>query len=228
MTLLKLTRMFAIACVLSFSQQSLQADIVIDGTFADWAAVPVLSSSPTPDGGTYDIHELKVTEDADNFYFYVSLHDTVAVDMGEVRLSIDTDNNTGTGYELNNEFPADVPAGTVGVDLMVTNDFPVQSLPGGIWNGGGYVPFGGIYDGDFISVSAASAIEREWCIPRNLSLGGTPLFGDSFTVSAWTWLSDGQATSPALFTAASAVPEPSSLSLVGVLGIMFARRRRRS
>jgi hypothetical protein len=41
--------------------------VVIDGTFTDWAEVPVAASSVDGNGGT--IHELKIDYDAENIYF---------------------------------------------------------------------------------------------------------------------------------------------------------------
>lgn len=64
--------------------------VTIDGTFADWANIPVAVSSVDGDGGS--LTSLKIDYDATKIYFYVTgdIHNST-------RVFIDSDNNSATG-----------------------------------------------------------------------------------------------------------------------------------
>ena len=68
-----------LALVLAFTTLSASAGtwkrITIDGSFADWAGVPVTSTDVEGDSlNGFDLKEIYVANDADNIYFMVKIY----------------------------------------------------------------------------------------------------------------------------------------------------------
>jgi exonuclease III len=78
-------------------------DVIIDGSFADWASVPVTYTDPTGDalGGAVDFGVLKVASDRERAYLYFEIGAEMNLqnDNGIV-LYADVDNDPATGHAV--------------------------------------------------------------------------------------------------------------------------------
>ena len=99
--------------------------IIIDGAFDDWTSVTPVYSSDAPSGNTNaaDFKDIYVYNDADYYYFRVTLWADIDPASGQfpafVNMFFDTDNNPGTGY------------GAIGSELLVQSGFSYQEKNGG-------------------------------------------------------------------------------------------------
>ena len=77
--------------------------ITIDGLFDDWALVPVAYSDISGDGIDEDFAELKITNDNDFLFLKFSFRNSehLLQDLNNIRLYIDTDNDTQSGLQIN-------------------------------------------------------------------------------------------------------------------------------
>ena len=77
--------------------------ISIDGRFNDWSEVALAASDPSNDHILEDFAELKITNDNDFLFLYLSFHsgEHLVQDFNNIHLYIDTDNNTITGLPIN-------------------------------------------------------------------------------------------------------------------------------
>jgi endonuclease/exonuclease/phosphatase (EEP) superfamily protein YafD len=81
-----------------------QRPITIDGTYADWAEVPVVYTDPTGDGtpGGIDLGRLWLADD--QRFFFLRFEVGGEIDLSEnndLRLYLDTDADSGTGLSIN-------------------------------------------------------------------------------------------------------------------------------
>lgn len=76
--------------------------ITIDGLFDDWDSVMVAYTDSAQDTEEWDFGTLKVTNDDDFLFLYFTLHDGehLIQDANSLRLYIDADNDTATGYSV--------------------------------------------------------------------------------------------------------------------------------
>ncbi len=99
--------------------------IIIDGAFDDWTGVTPVYSSDAPSGNTNaaDFKDIYVYNDADYYYFRVTLWADIDPASGQfpafVNMFFDTDNNPGTGY------------GAIGSELLVQSGYSYQEKNGG-------------------------------------------------------------------------------------------------
>ncbi len=99
--------------------------IIIDGAFDDWTGVTPVYSSDAPSGNTNaaDFKDIYLYNDADYYYFRVTLWADIDPDSGQipafVNMFFDTDNNPGTGY------------GAIGSELLVQSGYSYQEKNGG-------------------------------------------------------------------------------------------------
>lgn len=189
------------------------ANISIDGSFSDWASVPVLVSDPS-DSTAVDIGDVQIANDDTNVYLRISYHGEVNPNTpASMYLAFDTDKNLASGYDI-------YGIGAVGSDVGFQNDFPFAQASGNFNIG--------------VSLSSGASIapynvlltSQEYSIPRNLQIlpSGPTVFGGDFNLMLWTDRGPIDVTS-AMYYSFAAVPEPASLSLLGVVAAMAIRRR---
>lgn len=189
--------------------------ITIDDDYSDWAGVPVLDSDPLDNPNGPDVADVQLANDDDFLYMRVTYHTSLAV---STFIALDTDDNAATGYDI-------FGLGLIGSEAAWQNDFPFTQSTGVFNNGFGM-------SGDFFGSGAAliapfgDYMQHELAISLDITFNetGNPVFDDdSFTILLWSDGGDnGEATAPISYRLA--VPEPSSVLLIG-LALLGLRRR---
>jgi hypothetical protein len=106
-------------------------DITVDGSFDDWVGLTPIYSSGAPTGNTdaADFKDIYVYNDANYYYFRVTLWADIAPGSGQfpayVNMLFDTDNNAGTGYSA------------IGSEFLVQSGFAYQEKDGNFNDGFG-------------------------------------------------------------------------------------------
>lgn len=104
---LRLFRSSLLFCCLAVSNMSstwAQTPIIIDGSLADWASVPVAynSSGVTGGPGQIDFGQLKITNDQQFLFLRIELgKEIILQESNSLQLYIDTDFNASTGTAIN-------------------------------------------------------------------------------------------------------------------------------
>jgi hypothetical protein len=194
------------------------ANITIDGSFADWAGVPIANSDPT-DSSAIDIADVQIANDAANLYLRITYHTPVNPNTGpSLYLAFDTDNNVASGFNI-------YSLGTVGSEAGFQSDFPFDQRTG--FNVGGLSAGATISPIDFGN-PANVVSSQEYSIPRNLTFvnGGQTVFGNSFTLMLWTDSSVAADVTGGMGYEFAAVPEPTMLAGLGAVGLLSLRRRK--
>jgi hypothetical protein len=141
-------------------------DITIDGSFGDWAGISPVYSSAAPSGNTdaADFQYIYVYNDANYYYFRVTLWTDIDPDAGQfpfyVNMFFDTDNNPNTGYSA------------IGSDMLVQSGFSYQEKDGGFNDGYG------INGLDWLCLPAAPGTNFEFQMSMAATFGedGTSVF----------------------------------------------------
>lgn len=206
------------ACVLAlgWAVAPTQAAIVIDGDFTDWSSVASINTDVS-DGTTVDFAEVKAASDDDFVYLYYRLHTATnpqAAPGGGVFLGIDIDANAATGFDI-------FGFGAVGSEAAWQNDFPFEQDTGNFNTGNG------LSDATYLaSPFNASGSEVEISIPiiATRNGDGANIFtdGEKFAFAFYTTGAADEDFISGNFT----VPEPASLALVGLGGLMMLGRGR--
>lgn len=210
-----------VVAVTSATASAYYKTITIDGSFGDWADVPVVDSDPQDNPGFADIGDIKVANDDHYLYIYYSSYDSLAL---STFVTIDYDSNPATGYDI-------FGLGLVGVEAGWQNDYPFQ-LQAGVFNNGL-----GFAAGDFFGIGAALLApygdfpEHELAIPLSLkfSYGGffpdAPVFDDAnFDLLLWTDAGAGDVSAKISYTLSTPEPTTAVLALLGVLSAAARRR----
>lgn len=186
------------------------ANITIDGSFSDWTGVPVLFTDATGDGSPIDLGTIQLANDENNLYIRLTYPTAVNPQGGSgVFLALDNDNNPATGFDV-------YGLGLVGAEAGWQNDFPFAQS-NGVFNTGGLT--GGAAS---ISPYFTTTTEQEYAISRSATFtaDGQPVFPNtSFTLLVYTVDGTADVAGPVAYEFA-AVPEPASLTLVG-LGLLM-------
>ena len=190
----------------------------IDGSFAEWAGVPVLNADGGDNAGSVDIGNVQIANDDDFLYISVTYPNTLST---STYISIDSDSNTATGFDV-------FSLGMVGAEASWQNDFPFTNGDGVFNNGLGI-------SGDFFGSGAAlisspgDVAQKEWAISLDITFNedGSSVFDDAdFDILIWTDAGAGDVSAPISYTLATSVPEPSSIALLGLTSLGLLRRRR--
>src|SRR5688572_25289496 len=72
--------------------------INIDGSFGDWAGVPLLHSDPADNPTSVDYSDIYVANDDNYLYIRFTLHESADASTFRQNIFIDADNNPATGY----------------------------------------------------------------------------------------------------------------------------------
>jgi hypothetical protein len=211
----------------STNAPSTYANIAIDGSFSDWAGVPLAYSMPQVSGAKVQFQDLYVANDANYLYVYFTLYTAANPFTSSQNLFIDTDENFNTG---NHEHG-------IGSDLLVQSGSGYQETSG-VFNAGAI-------DGlDYLmaSNSLGTSYELRISLTATDATGGTPVFPDS-TISLYLESSEGGSVGNEWFPNASGsseggliytlapepAPEPSTSILLagpGAFAVALIARRR--
>ena len=103
--------------------------ITIDGSFDDWQGMAPLYSGPSGNDGAADFAAIYVYDDANSYYFRVTLWHDIPPASGQfpdyVNMFFNTDDNLSTGYDPN----------FIGSELLVQSGFSYQEKNGGFNEG---------------------------------------------------------------------------------------------
>lgn len=178
---MKLKQILLVAMVWALAvnvSQAVYKNIVVDGSFADWADVPVAMTDPSGDGGSGpDLATLKIANDETNIYLYISYHTAINPNAGpSVLLAFDTDMDVGTGFDV-------FGLGAVGSEAGWQNDFPFAQES--------FVFNSGVINGGAAQISPFNNVttEQEYAIPLSAvyDSSGDPVFtGDEFRLLVYT------------------------------------------
>jgi len=108
-------------------------DIIIDGSFDDWIGLAPVYSSAAPSGntGAADFKDIYVYNDANYYYFRVTLWTDIDPGSGQfpyyVNMLFDTDNNAGTGYSA------------IGSEMLIQSGYSYQEKDGNFNDGFGSI-----------------------------------------------------------------------------------------
>jgi len=99
--------------------------ITVDGSFGDWAGVPLLDSDPMDNLTFVDYSELYVANDDNYLYLRFTLYTAADPFTWQQNIFLDTDNNAGTGYGANG----------LGSEMLVQGGAGYQEKNGGFNEG---------------------------------------------------------------------------------------------
>ena len=194
-------------------------NITIDGDSSDWGSVSTIATDPADNPGSIDFLTLQVANNENFIFIRYTLAESFNPQSGSgTFLAIDEDNNVATGFDI-------YGLGIVGSEAGWQNDFPFEQATGNYNTGGGLS--GATY---LASPYGADTTSVEISIPRTAThtVGGAPIFpadGETIRVAVWNQEASGDILGGAYTF--SAVPEPASVMLMGVGGLMIAWRSRR-
>jgi Bacterial Ig-like domain/Immunoglobulin I-set domain len=107
---------------------SFARNITIDGNFDDWEGVPPIYSGPSGVDGAADFQDIYMSNDANSYYFRVTLWHDIPPDAGQfpdyANMFFNTDNDPNTGYSA------------IGSELLIQSGFGYQEKNGGFNEGG--------------------------------------------------------------------------------------------
>jgi hypothetical protein len=143
---------------------SFARNITIDGSFGDWDGLTPVYSGPIGTDGAADFKDIYVYNDANNYYFRVTLWHDIPPASGQfpayVNMFFNTDNDTNTGY---------APS-VIGSELLIQSGYSYQEKNGG-FNEGSLTTL------NWTSLPAAPGTNFEFSISRAATfLDNTPIF----------------------------------------------------
>lgn len=134
--------------------------ISIDGSFEDWAAVPLAYSDGVDLPTATDYRDIYITNDADHLFIRVTLHAPSDLAIFYNNIFVDGDNNPGSGYSFR-----------IGSEMLVQGGGGYQQKNGGFNEGG--------IDGlDWSIAPSGVGTDFEFRISRNATFAadGLPVF----------------------------------------------------
>ena len=142
---------------------SFTRSITIDGNFGDWEGVTPVYSGPSGLDGAADFQDIYVYNDANSYYFRVTLWHDIPSGSGQfpayVNMFFNTDDNSGTGYSA------------IGSELLIQSGFSYQEKNGGFNDG---FPINGL---NWLSLPATPGTNFEFSFSRAATFAdATPVF----------------------------------------------------
>jgi hypothetical protein len=137
--------------------------ITIDGSFADWDGVAPIYSGPSGSDGAADFKDIYMYNDANYYYFRVTLWHDIPSSAGQfpayVNMFFNTDNDPNTGYSA------------IGSELLIQSGFSYQEKNGGFNEGA-------INGLNWLSLPSAPGTDFEFRFSRLATFvsDGTPVF----------------------------------------------------
>lgn len=197
---------FALVLMGGSSAPAFYTNIVVDGSFADWASVPVVAMDASgDDGGGPDLAMLQVANDETNVYLRVQYHAAINPNASpSVMLAVDNDGNLGTGFDV-------FGLGFIGSEAGWQNDFPFQQT-NGVFNSG-------TVSGGAASIAPYFAVttEQEYAIRLDalFDSDGSPVFpAETFDLLVYTDPTGANETmGPIDYTLSHRLEEPAFLSV---------------
>jgi hypothetical protein len=151
-------------------------DITIDGLFGDWTGLAPIYTTTAPSGNTdaADFEDIYVYNDADYYYFRVTLWTDIDSSAGQfpyyVNMFFDTDNNPATGYSA------------IGSDMLIQSGYSYQEKNGNFNDG---VSINGL---NWLCLPAAPGTNFEFRMSRSATFQDTT---PVFTTNAFQFLFQG-------------------------------------
>ena len=99
--------------------------ILIDGSFDDWAGVPLVITDGVDQPTASDYKDIYITNDADHIFLRVTLHEPSDLAIFYNNIFIDSDNNAGTGFSFR-----------IGSEMLIQGGGGYQEKNGGFNEGG--------------------------------------------------------------------------------------------
>lgn len=205
------TAALAVLLATAASSRAYYKQIVVDGSFGDWADVPIAATDTFGDHDTGpDLAMLQIANDETNVYLHITYHAAINPNAGpSVFLAVDSDQNTGTGFDV-------FSLGLIGSEAGWQNDFPFQQSAGNF--NSGTISAGGAA----IAPYNTETIEQEYAIPRTAIIddGSTPVFGgEGFSLLVYTDPTGANETmGPASYTFSTHV-EPAEFSQITLTNV---------
>lgn len=129
----KLLSVIALACICGFNalaQTNVPGTfkhITIDGSFGDWAGVPLAYTAPVGPTNAIQYENVYIANDQTNLYIRFTLYSPRAAFQNSYdNIFIDADNNPGTGF----------PVGGIGSSMLIQQGNGYQETNGGFTEGG--------------------------------------------------------------------------------------------
>jgi hypothetical protein len=145
--------LMALCAVALSTQAGTFKPITIDGSFGDWAGVPVAYEDPADSANSADYRRIYLANDDDYLYVRFTLERPANPFLSNANLFLDTDNSFDSGFKI-----------VVGSELLV------QSGTGYDERGGGFND-GSVNGLDWLSAPAGEATEFELRISRHATFG---------------------------------------------------------
>jgi len=101
-------------------------NIAVDGSFGDWAGVPLLDSDPADNPTGVDYSDIYVANDDNYLYIRFTIHVSANPFTSAQNIFIDADNNAGTGFGANG----------LGSEMLIQGGAGYQEKNGGFNEGG--------------------------------------------------------------------------------------------
>ena len=196
------------------------ANITIDGNFSDWSTIPIAYTDAN-EGFTMapDINTIQFANNATDFFIRITYNQAINPNAGSgLYFAFDTDETIGTGFNI-------YGLSLLGSEVAYQNNTPFQQALGN-FNTGAANSGAGITISDFNTVTLAQEFQISRSAVINTATGALLFPNNSFNFTAYT---DAGANTDVAGVAgySFAVPEPSSVVLLGVFAMAGALRRRR-
>jgi hypothetical protein len=151
----------ALSAVVVTAQAGTYKTITIDGSFGDWAGVPVTYEDPADSPDSADYRRIYVANDDDYLYVRFTLERPANPFLSNANIFVDTDNSFDTGYKA-----------VVGSEMLIQGGAAYDERGGGFNEGG-------VNGLDWLSAPAGVATEFEVRIARKAAYAkdGAPVFG---------------------------------------------------
>ena len=191
--------------------------IAIDGDTSDWAGISPVDVDPADNVGSIDLQNTYVVNNDDFLFIRNTFFSNTG---GSVFLALDTDSDTGTGFDV-------FGSGLVGSEVGFQNDFPfVQSA--GVFNTGESLSGDFFGTGGALLATVPGGLDRELAISLDSvyeATGNPVLPSDTFRLLIYSDSGSGDVSAAINYTVATAVPEPTSVAALLAVGLAAGMRR---